>query len=147
MKKETAWDLTNPMTGNDATAGTTPKKATPRKRAPNGSAKKNMAASVEDGDDEEASFEETPTKKKSTLNKTQGGRVTKPRANGRAKVTNYADPETPDEDEDEADLAAVKMEHHNPFSSNGNGLSQESNGFQNGNNNSSFYADGDEEYI
>ena len=67
---------------------------------------------MEDGDDEEMSeFNETPSKKKTPLNKVRAGRVTK---GGRAKPVSYADKDTDEEDQD----TIIKMEEA-PVSSNG----------------------------
>src|SRR5271154_6656209 len=75
LRKEPAW-LTNSNSGpngNGASNGAAkPKTATPRK-------KKNLGAAGSSNEDDEDIFEEKKfTPKKSTLNKTQGGRVSKP---------------------------------------------------------------------
>jgi hypothetical protein len=74
LKKEPQWQLTNSLSGsNGASNGNAPAKpkATPRK-------KKNVAATGSGNEDDDEDFEEKPTPKKSNLNKTQGGRVSKP---------------------------------------------------------------------
>lgn len=99
LKKEPQWQLTNSLSGsNGAGNGIAPvkPKAAPRK-------KKNVAATgSSNGDDDEDFDEKKPTPKKSTLNKTQGGRVSKPqtpRKNGSFNA-NMAAITVPSDDED-----------------------------------------------
>lgn len=108
MKKEPCWDLS---INTEAADGT---KSTPRKRAAKGTPKKGLKKEGSDGSDDD---EETPTKKKSVLNKVQRGRITKTPTRGKS-VKNYA------ESEDEDDMA-VKNEfdevNSENYSSVGNG--------------------------
>jgi hypothetical protein len=70
LKKEPQWQLTNSLSGsNGSSNGNAPAKpkAAPRKK--NG---------ISNEDDDEDFDEKRPIPKKSTLNKTQGGRVSKP---------------------------------------------------------------------
>ncbi len=79
LKKEAHWDLTNSIAGNNSASngnsnGNTPvkPKATPRKKKP-------VAAAGSSNEDDDEDFDEKKaTTKKSNLNKTQGGRVSKP---------------------------------------------------------------------
>jgi hypothetical protein len=77
LKKEPGWLTNNPSGSNGASNGTgngTPKKtATPRKK------KAAVAEGDSNEDDDEEFLEKKFTPKKSALNKTQGGRVAKPK--------------------------------------------------------------------
>jgi hypothetical protein len=120
-KKDPYWDRTKSVADiRTENGGTTAvKTSTPRKRAPKGSAKK-AAAMMGDGDDEETSeFNDTPSKKKTPLNKVCGGRVTK---SGRAKPISYVgqDADENEEEVEEDEEPIVKMED-TPASSNGDG--------------------------
>jgi hypothetical protein len=105
-KKETAWDLSiNREVENGSAA-----KSTPRGRKAKVTPKKTMDSY---SDDEESNFGETPSKKKTPLNKVQGARVQKiQNGSGRGRKTgqvNYIEPEDEDfeeikgEQEDEDD--------------------------------------------
>jgi hypothetical protein len=119
LKKEPQWQLTNSLSGsNGASNGSTPvkQKAAPRK-------KKNVGATGSSNEDDDEDFEKKPTPKKSTLNKTQGGRVSKPqtpRKNGSFNA-NMAAITVPSDDEDHL----VKREAV------GNGSSHNGNGYGN----------------
>jgi len=99
LKKEPQWQLTNSLSGsNGASNGNAPvkPKAAPRK-------KKNIDAAGSCNEDDDEDFDEKkPSPKKSTLNKTQGGRVSKPqtpRKNGSFNA-NMAAITVPSDDED-----------------------------------------------
>ncbi|TVY48223.1 hypothetical protein LOCC1_G001881 [Lachnellula occidentalis] len=131
VKKEPHWDRTKStadktIDGNPKTG--TPKTPTPRKpRTPKG---KKGAAAQDDGDDEEPQEFDTPSKKKTPIHKTKGGRVTK----SRGKQQNYVGQDMDEDDEDAEDEGRmVKMEDA-PVSSNGdfeNGNGYEDNGYEN----------------
>ena len=103
MKKEECWNLSINTQAGDGSS-----KSTPRKRTPKGTpaSKKKGAVKAEnfgDSDDDQEDF--TPSKKKSTHNKVQSGRVSKATpARGRAHQS-YAERS----DDDEEDMA-VKEE-------------------------------------
>lgn len=77
LKKEPGWLTNNPSGSNGANHGTgngTPRKtATPRKK------KAAVAEGDSNEDDDEDFLDKKSTPKKSALNKTQGGRITKPK--------------------------------------------------------------------
>ncbi|TVY23941.1 hypothetical protein LHYA1_G007407 [Lachnellula hyalina] len=123
VKKEPHWNR-NKSVADISIEGTpkTPKTATPRKRAP----KAKKGASQDDGDDSEPQEFDTPSKKKATLNKVKGGRVTK---TGRAKALSYAGQDMDEDEEEEEDGGRmVKMEDA-PVSSNGDGF-EDGNGYE-----------------
>jgi hypothetical protein len=106
-RKEHHWNLANTVEENGSASKSTPRKrqqkATPKKQA----VVKN-GFGEEDEDDDVSSFE-TPSKKKTPLNKVKNGRVQKTSGRSRSGPTTYAEP--PDsEDEDEQD-GNVKIEH------------------------------------
>lgn len=120
LKKEPQWQLTNSLSGsNGASNGNTPvkSKATPRK-------KKNVGVTGSSNEDDDEDFDEKkPAPKKSNLNKTQGGRVSKPqtpRKNGSFNA-NMAAITVPSDDED----IIIKDEAA------GNGYSRNGNGYEN----------------
>lgn len=102
MKKEPHWDRTKTIA--DISIDGNSKTSTPRKpRTPKGK----KAAAQDDGDDEEQEFD-TPSKKKTPLNKVKGSRVTK---GSRAKQTpSYAGQDVEDDEEEVDDDRQVKME-------------------------------------
>ncbi|TVY40899.1 hypothetical protein LSUB1_G002346 [Lachnellula subtilissima] len=127
VKKDPHWDRTKSV-ADISIEGTpktpkTPKTATPRKRGP----KAKKGAAQDDGDDSELQEFDTPSKKKATINKVKGGRVTK---TGRAKPLSYAgqDMDEDDEEEVEDEGRTVKMEDA-PVSSNGDGF-EDGNGYE-----------------
>ena len=162
-RKDPNWDRSR-SAADIKSEGTPVKTPASRKR---GQSKNSKKTATTDEDDTEVQFDETPTKKKTPLNKTAGGRVTKP-SSGRAKPRlNYAEPDDED-DELNDEVTIIKSENaSNPFisngHSNGNGNSNghshsnghDDNGFgndyeENGYNASSaetFYAAAGEEYV
>jgi hypothetical protein len=104
-----------------------------------------MEATMDDDDDTEtqSAFDETPTKKKTPLNKTAGGRVTKP-SSGRAKPRlNYAEPDDEDEELEEGFTIVKSEPSSNPFSTNGNSNGN-GHGHVNGHANGHAYSNGHE---
>ena len=116
LKKEPQWQLTNSLSGsNGASNGNTPVKPKAVRRK-----KKNVGATGSSNEDDDEDFDEKKSiLKKSTLNKTQGGRVSKPqtpRKNGSFNA-NMAAMTVPSDDED-----IIKSEAAgNGYSRNGNG--------------------------
>lgn len=89
-----------------------------------------METSMDDDEDTEtqSAFDETPTKKKTPLNKVAGGRVTKPSSARSKRSVNYTESDHEDDEVDE-DFTIVKAQPaSNPFAPNGH-----SNGNGNGN--------------
>lgn len=95
MKREPEWDLTN-----DVVTGA---KGTPRKRGSATPKKAKRAKEFDSNDDDDESpGEDTPSKKvKSSLNKTQAGRVTKSTPNRAARPAPGRFAENDEEDEDD----------------------------------------------
>lgn len=100
MKKEPDWNLANTMAENLAPQKSTPGKRATNKSTPTSSAKKGFKMNMNDGgsaDDDDESFDPSPSKKKGALNKVKSGRIAKP--HGRASQASYA--EETDEDEEQ----------------------------------------------
>lgn len=118
LKKEPQWQLTNSFSGSNGASGGNGNAPAKPKAAPR---KKNVAAAGGSNEDDDEDFEEKkPTPKKSTLNKTQGGRVSKPqtpRKNGSFNANTSAIT-VPSDDEDDI----IKSEAAgNGYHRNGNG--------------------------
>ncbi|TVY90622.1 hypothetical protein LAWI1_G001157 [Lachnellula willkommii] len=112
VKKEPHWDRTKSIA--DIITEGTPKTPTPaRKRA----AKGKKAAARDDGDDEEPQEFDTPSKKKTPLNKVKGSRVSKA-SRAKQQPLSYAGQDLEDDEEELEDEQMVKMENI-PVSSNG----------------------------
>ena len=113
-KKEPAWDLSI----NREADGGSATKATPRSRQP----KAKKATSSNEDDEEESNFDETPSKKKTPLNKVQGARIQKANGSGRGRKATKIDSYAEQEDEE---LEFVKgedeVEEQYPVHGNGNG--------------------------
>lgn len=82
--------------------------------------------------DEDANMDETPTKKKSALNKVQGGRVTKASPRKAAAAKSYADPPSEDEETLEGRVKPESMEDENEDDYNNGGAVQYADGYGNG---------------
>lgn len=89
-----------------------------------------MTGGSGEDDDEEGSFDNTPTKPKTPLNKTKGGRVAKPSSGRIKKQVNY------NEDDDEDEEFIIKDEGENggfmdiQYSNGHNGNSTSNGSFQ-----------------
>jgi hypothetical protein len=101
-------------------------KSTPRKGQPKTTPKKQAIknGSGEDDDDEGSSFE-TPSKKKTPLNKVKGGRVQKNSGRSRTGPLSYAEPEDDEEDYEEGivknEMDVDELQVHSNGYGNGNG--------------------------
>lgn len=117
-------------------------KSTPHKRQPKATPKKMKAKNgPEDEDDDDASsFDATPSKKKSNLNKVKGGRVQKNPSRSRAVPTSYAEPE--DDEDDEIGMVKSEMDGRDDYEVHNNGYSN-SLGYGNGHNEEGGAEDGD----
>jgi hypothetical protein len=122
LKKEPEWNLANSLSasnGNGAGANGTPAKTkTPRK--PKNPASAAAAAPGSSNEDDDETFEKKPTPRKSNLNKTQGGRVSKPqtpRKNGAGSSFNTQTAAINLASDDEDDEVNFKQE----LAANGNG--------------------------